>query len=1579
MKKITVSLIILFGTFNVIAQNNWKWMMLDRTQNFYDIQADFQLYYDSLVGPDSKIPKGTGIKQFKRWEYYWQSRVDEIGNFPPAGNTLYEMENWFRNNANRRNYVGGTGTWELLGPSSTPANGTGQLNGNGRLNCIAFHPTDANTIYVGAPSGGFWTSTDNGNNWTQSISGLVRLGVSSIVVHPTTPTTIYIGTGDRDAGDVEGYGVWRSTDGGATWAAYHAGMPDITVNEIIMDPTDPNKMYAGCSNGYVYRTVDGGANWSASNFLGGVRPKDIAFHPSDPSIIYAGTDFGEFHRSTNSGATFTRVTSGLVSGGDRVAIAVSPDQPDYVYALIGDGSGLVGIYRSTNSGASFSARTTTPNILGYSTVGSDSRSQAFYDLVIVADPNDADIIYTGGINLWKSTDGGTNMTCVSYWVGPSGGIDGVHADQHALEFSPHNGNLYNGNDGGIYVTANGGTNWTDISDGLNIAQVYKIGVSQQSYDLGINGYQDNGTAICDNGTFITEIGGDGMECIIDPTDDTYMYGALYYGDIRRSTNGGSTFANISASTGEDGAWVVPYKLDPNSVDRMFAGYKDVWRSDNVKAGTPTWSQITAFSGSRNIRDLAIAQSNSSVMYVSREGASNTGEFYRTNNATVATPTWTNLTANLPTATTPKDIEIDPTDATHLYIALGNDIYESTNSGVSWTNVSGTLPDISLNTIVIDRNSSVEGMYVGMDAGVFYKDNNLADWVAYNSGLPPVEITELEIHDGVANCKGTLYAATYGQGFWKSDLKDPGGVAPVACFDASTTEACQGVSVTLTDRSAYTPTSWSWTITPATYTFIGGTSASSQNPQLLFTAAGSYNITLTATNSTGSDDEVKSNYIVVSAGGTPSDANDNFESYALCGTASDCGTTSCALSGSLWSNLSNGTEDDIDWRLDEGGTPSANTGPAVDYNPGSATGNYLYLEASSCFSADAILQSECITLDSLYDFSFAYHMYGANMGELHVDIQYNGEWIEDVIPAISGDQSNAWFTKTIDLSTYVGSTIKIRFRGLTGGGFASDVALDDLKFTPRHYWTGTISTDWSVAGNWNRGTVPTAADDVYITSAPVNQPHITTPAASFATCADLNISSGATLTVDAGKAFTVAGDIANEGTILVKADATGIGSFIDNGTISGSGSFQMEQYLTGAGGATPNGLFYYVSNPVVGATAASYDVASGNKLWFADEVNQNYPQINNGSIVLDPAQGYVVRMGSTGVLTLSGTSFNTDDQSASGLTRTGTSAVNRGYNLVGNPYPSTVSWDAASKINLETTLWYRTHQGSTMLYDTYNATSGFGTDNNGNGAVTGAIAPTQGFWVRVNADGNTGQLDFTNAMRSHGALAGIYKIEVAEGTVRMTLSNGVNSDETILFFNSDADDDYDSFDSQKFWASLSIPQVYTAVGTDSLVINGMNSIATNPIVDLGVKLPSAGSYTLSANEITVVNESVHLEDRMLGIFQNLTEEPNYNFTSNVGGNVRNRFALHFGMSVTGVEEGSDMNSRVYTTDQNQLNIILAENVANGSLEVVDMTGRLVNTSSINSNQTSITMNVKGGVYLIRITTDKGTDTHRVVLQ
>ena len=1030
---------ILFSSL-AFSQDKWQNMMQDRSANFYDIQADFNLYYNTIMKNTNNIPKGSGIKQYKRWEYYWESRVDENGNFPQEGHVERAIENYNLSAQNKisKTYDPGTGTWEIVGPISLPSNGTGQLNGSGRLTCITFHPTDPNIIFVGAPSGGVWKSTDNGATWAEFSGGLTRLGVSSIVIDPITPSTMYIATGDRDGGDAPGYGVWRSTDGGISWSSHNSGIGNRTINELIMDPTDSSKMLATANNGVVYRTTNAGTTWSASNSLG-INAKDIAYHPTNSSIVYAsGT---EIHKSIDGGASFAQITSGVPTGAQRIALAVSVDEPNWVYLIAGNGSGLQGIYRSTNSGTSFTTRTTTPNILDYATNGSGTGSQAWYDLVIAADPTDANVIYTGGVNMWKSINGGTTMSCVSYWVGPSGGVDGVHADQHALEFSPYTNAIYSGNDGGLYVSNDNGTNWNDLSSGLAIAQIYKIGVSQTVTDLAINGYQDNGTSVSRGASFSTEIGGDGMECAIDPTDANYMYGALYYGDIRRSTNNGLSFSSINGNISEEGGWVTPYKLDPNNANRMVAGFDNIWINNSVRTGT-TWSQISSFGGTNNIVDLAIAPSNSDVVYVSRS----TGQFYRSDNALSGVPTWTTLSGNLPTGSTPKDIEVDPTNSAHLFIALGNNIYESNDSGISWNNISGSLPNISLNTIVIDHTSTVDAMYVGMDVGVYYIDNNMADWSAYSSGFPNLEVTELEIQYATEVCQNKLFGATYGQGLWKSDLKDPGNTAPVTCFSAESTNGCLGSSFKINDYSAFAPTGWTWTITPATFNYIGGTNVNSQNIEVEFTAAGVYTVELITTNSTGNNTHTKASYINVENAALAPSFNDDFEAEALCATATDCGTTVCPLSG-VWTNLTNGTDDNIDWRVDDGGTASTGTGPATDFNPGTASGNYIYLEASgTCNNQTAILESTCIDLNVAYDLELAYHMYGVAMGSFHVDIFSSGSWTNDIIAPISGDQGNSWQQLTVDLAAYTGEVVKLRLRGVTGTGFESDLAIDDIKFS-----------------------------------------------------------------------------------------------------------------------------------------------------------------------------------------------------------------------------------------------------------------------------------------------------------------------------------------------------------------------------------------------------------------------------------------------------------------------------------------------------------------------------------------------------
>lgn len=1049
LRLVILGCLSLFASSTFSQAPDWVQLMQDPNSDFADTRAAFDAYW-----ANRKVTKGAGWKPFKRWEHYMETRLTPTGKQSGPLRTAEQFQTYLREHpratGDQRSVA--TATWRQMGPVSLPENGTTQPNGIGRVNCVAFDPVDPNTLYIGSPSGGFWKSSDYGLTWNNLSTGLTRLGVSSIVIDPTNPSLIYIGTGDRDGGNAPGYGVWYSTNGGQTWQPRKNGMGNRTVSEILMHPTNSSILIAattgsGTNNGRIYRSVNGGANWTQV-YTGSEIFKDLAFKPGDPNVIYAGSN--DFYRSVDNGQSWAQVTNGVPSGGTRIALAVSADQPAVVYLLVGDNTGFNGLYRSSNNGVSFSTQSTSPNLCGYA-INGGSGNQAWYDLVAVADPADADHLYTGAINVWESFDAGQTWSIVTHWEGV-GANPAIHADDHSLDYSLHTGDLFLGHDGGIHYSANAGGTWADISDGLAIAQVYHIAGSATESAFVMNGYQDNGMAIYRDGKWRTEIGGDVLECAIDYSDSEVLYGAVYHGDIRRSTNGGINFTTIGA-TGkngitESGAFETPFQLDPINPDQMYAGYSNVWRSSNCKSASTssvTWTKISTFSvNSTKIRRLKIAPSDPDVIYISRDG---TNRFYRTNNASAANPTWTNLTANLPSAFSsyfPQAIEVHPTNPSILRIALGYDIYESTNGGNSWTNISGTLPNIILNTIVYDKNSPVGAMYVGMDAGVYYRNNTMTDWELFDVGLPNVEITELEMYYD-PGCRGNdmLRAGTYGRGLWETDLRDPGTIAPNVCFMAIEESGCEGSIFKLEDQSAYVPTAWNWTFSPATVSFVNGTHANSQHPQVVFVNSGSYTVSLTAGNANGSGAQTRTAYLMVN--GTPQGipAAENFDGGGLCGTDGDCAATVCTLPGG-WENPTNGVADDVDWRVHTGATVSNSTGPSGDATSG--TGNYLYMEASgSCTFQMASLVSPCINLGNTPnpELSFAYHMYGANMGELHLDVFYNGQWIEDVIPAKSGDMGNQWLTEIVNLSPFNNSVINLRFRGVTGAGYLSDMAIDDV--------------------------------------------------------------------------------------------------------------------------------------------------------------------------------------------------------------------------------------------------------------------------------------------------------------------------------------------------------------------------------------------------------------------------------------------------------------------------------------------------------------------------------------------------------
>lgn len=703
--------------------------------------------------------KASGWKQFHRWVWDMEGQIDpQTGQFPKKGaQEIYE--NYQKKNLQKQNAK--SANWSVVGPSSS----AGGYAGVGRINCIAYHPSDLDTYWIGAPAGGLWVTTDNGSSWTCLTDNNDVLGVSDIIIPSdyATSNTIYIATGDRDAWDNRSIGVLKSTDNGSTWntTGLSASLSDgFMVTRLLLDPNDDNTIIAATNNG-VFKTTNGGASWSTQ--LTSVSFIDMEYKPADFSTLYGSNTNGDIYVSTNGGSTWTKTFD--ETGAQRIELAVTANNASVVYAVAaGSDAGLYGVYKSTNSGTSFSKVLdgSTKNLLGWNADGNDSGGQGWYDLSLATSPTDENVVLVGGINTWRSTDGGTNWSIVNHWYGAA--VQAVHADKHMLNYRS-NGDLFECNDGGVYISSDDGTGWVDKTNGMIISQMYKLGVSATVSGEVITGLQDNGTKLVSGGTWYDVKGGDGMECLIDYTDVNTQYGTYVRGQISRTTDHWDTNTDIEPAGAGSGAWVTPYIIDPVDHNTIYAGYSNVWKTTDQGN---SWTEISDMSTSDKIRSMAIAPSNTSVLYVADRS-----NIWKTINGGTS---WTNITGALVGTGSITYIAVKDNDENTLWVSLSgynsNAVFESTDAGSNWSNISTGLPELPAYSIVQNKQSTgAVQLYVGTELGVYFK-NGTDNWIEFNTGLPNVKIGELEIYyDDVPN-NSKLYAATYGRGLWQTTVEQP---------------------------------------------------------------------------------------------------------------------------------------------------------------------------------------------------------------------------------------------------------------------------------------------------------------------------------------------------------------------------------------------------------------------------------------------------------------------------------------------------------------------------------------------------------------------------------------------------------------------------------------------------------------------------------------------------------------------------------------------------------------------------------------------------------------------------------------
>jgi photosystem II stability/assembly factor-like uncharacterized protein len=722
------------------------------------------------------------------------------------------------------------GTWTEIGPG----------NIGGRTRQLVFEPGNPDVMYATAVAGGVWKSTNGGQSWVQLTDlAIPNIAVNSLAIDPRSPSTLYAGTGEGyfNVDVVRGAGIFKTTDGGRTWArlASTATADFRFVNDVVVSPRNSNRLYVATRTG-VWMSTNGGNTWNrglnGSSVLGCF---DLAVQPAgDQGFIFAscGTfDYGAasgIYRATDDGGgrnTWQQVYTETNIG--RTSLAIAPSNPNVIYALAADAApgiyqdGLRAVFRSDAAGApgtwTTQVRNTDPNklntlllsnpvfgVLAECHFGAKSAffNQGWYDNVIAVDPIDPDRVWAGGVDLFRSDDGGHNWGVASYWWF-SGGVDGTptepnyaHADQHVIAFHPE----YNGttnktmlvaSDGGVSRTddarANVGTaienvcgspvagavTWRSLNNGYAVTQFYHGTVYPDGQTF-FGGTQDNGTI---HGSLQTSAwreiqGGDGGYVAVDPLNTSTLFAEFTGLSITRSRDGGATFTDATSGINNDPgfAFIAPIHMNPANSQQLMTGGWYIWRTTNQADSWQRASAITPGQGSVSAIGVSPVNSNRAVIGMS-DG------FLLFSSAANSANHTTSWAFSRPRQGFVSSVHWDPTNVDIVYATYAtfntqtnqSHVYRSTDGGRTWTGLDGTgttgLPDLPVHALIVDPLNT-QRLYVGTDAGVFTSIDGGANWYKEVTGYANV-VTEALSLSTVGDIQ--LYAFTHGRSAWRVKL------------------------------------------------------------------------------------------------------------------------------------------------------------------------------------------------------------------------------------------------------------------------------------------------------------------------------------------------------------------------------------------------------------------------------------------------------------------------------------------------------------------------------------------------------------------------------------------------------------------------------------------------------------------------------------------------------------------------------------------------------------------------------------------------------------------------------------------
>ncbi|MES2760979.1 MAG: T9SS type A sorting domain-containing protein [Bacteroidota bacterium] len=699
-----------------------------------------------------------------------QERFYKLKYDPAVKN--YETERWkaFRESKSAlfKTQATPVANWQSQGPS----------NQAGKMLSCAFDPTNTSVFYAGSSTGGLWKTTNSGNSWTALTDNLPSLSVGAVAVNPQNSNMLLIGTGEGflispwlHYGSV---GVLKSTDGGLTWNTTGLSFPDslkFASLGFVWDPINTNRVCIATTFG-VYVSTDAGDNWTLK--LPGAATA-IEINKKDPKIIFASlqnyqTSVGGIYRSLDTGNTWQPLPNLPPSSSiGFTSLSICDSFPNVIYAGISEPEASVnvgklkGFYKSSNGGNNWTLMPPSYDFYCYPAPFSYV-CQGWFANVTKVSPVDTNIVWAGGIYLYRSNNGGNTWNYMDYATLENPPY--LHPDHHALAFDPNNSNkLYSLNDGGVYRTTNGGSNWVKVNNGLVTTQFYTASSSQTNPNLIIGGTQDNGIWYNYNtgstNVFNQYHYGDGFASFVDHTNASILYGSELVRGRMRSRNGGVTNDTINTGLTEGTTFIIPMVMHPSNNSILFtATDAKIYRS--VDSGSVWHPVYNAF----YITILEIDPVNPNIIYGCSDPTLNNSYIYRSTNGGT---NWIQI-GNPGDKVT--DIQADPITSGILYAcrskySLGKQVYRSIDFGNTWTSISSGLPGMPANTIAISLHNN-NHLYVGTDLGVYLSTDAGLTWSSFNDNLPNVIVQDMHYY----SADTTLRCGTYGRGIWKTKAADP---------------------------------------------------------------------------------------------------------------------------------------------------------------------------------------------------------------------------------------------------------------------------------------------------------------------------------------------------------------------------------------------------------------------------------------------------------------------------------------------------------------------------------------------------------------------------------------------------------------------------------------------------------------------------------------------------------------------------------------------------------------------------------------------------------------------------------------